>query len=197
VNIETSIGLPGGWHYRDASGYRIPAKSELASAQAVIDALMSYRLENNIAVGDPTGDLENYVCLSFPTWCRRRQDVVPPANPPGQRNVDLVIGWANELYTKIGRLQLVPQKEADARAETCARCPMQMSWAADCPPCVTSAQRLLTILRQGKDTVLGPTGRLQGCSCHGWDNRTAVHLDVVHLPLQANPSAPDFCWVRR
>jgi hypothetical protein len=196
MQIETSIGLPGGWHYAQAD-YRIPLKGELPSAKAVLDALLKHRLENNLPVGNPEGDLEAYVCEKFPTWCRRGDTVVPPPIHPIRRNVDLVIGWANQLYVHVGRLTLVPQKEAEARAAICVRCPMQMRWANECPPCVTSAQRLLTILRQGKDTPQGPSGTLNGCACHGWDNRTAVHLDAVHLPPQANPTAPAECWVRR
>jgi hypothetical protein len=195
MQIETSIGLPGGWHYEDAAGYRIPLRGELPSAQSVIDALMQHRLENNIPVGDPQADMENFVCSRFPTYCRPKTPTLPPARPHGTRNVDIVTEWANALYVNVGRLALVPAREAQARSETCVRCPMQMSWAEDCPPCVTSAQRLLMILRQGKDVPLGPSGTLNGCACHGWDNRTAVWFDRAHLPPKANPGAPEMCWV--
>lgn len=197
LGFETAIGLPTGWHFVSPQGYRIPLKGELPSAKAVIDAIMQYRLENNVPVGDPQADMEAFVCSTYPTYCRPKNQVVPPPNAgPKGGNVDLIVAWANALYVQVGRLALVPQKEAEERAATCIRCPMQMDWASGCPPCVTSAQRLLSILRQGKDVSTGLSGTLKGCSCYGWDNRTAVHLDLSHLP-PVNPASPDFCWVRQ
>lgn len=198
MNIDTGRILPGGWHYNDPSGYRIPLKGELPNPGAVIEALMSYRLENNLPVGSPEADLEEFVCATYPTWCRRTPDAPRPLKERvPARNVDLVIGWANELYTKVGRLQLIPQKEAEERATTCRACPLQMNWSSDCPPCVTSAQRLLSILRQGKDTAAAQDGQLKGCAAFGWDNRTACHIDRQHLPPQPNPNAPAECWMRK
>jgi hypothetical protein len=199
MNIVTEMILPGGWHFISKDGYRIPLKSELPGPRDVIDAMVSYRLENNLPVGDPEGDLEEYVCNAYPTWCRRESGAPRPIQErPNLRNVDLVIGWANELYTKVGRLQLIPQKEAEERATICKACPKQMDWARDCPNCVTSAQRLLNILRQGKDTAVAQTAdAVRGCSIYGWDNRTACHLDKQHLPQQPNPGAPAECWMNR
>lgn len=197
MNINEAMILPGGWHYK-CDAYRIPHKGELPNPKEVISGIMTYRLENNLPVGDPEGDLEEYVCANFPAWCRRAPgEPIPVQTQQGTRNVDLVLMWANEFYTKVGRLQLVPQKEADERAAICASCPLQMDWANDCPPCVTSAQRLMAILRQGKDTIEGNLGGLRGCHAHGWDNRTAVHIDKQHLPPQANPNAPAQCWMRK
>jgi hypothetical protein len=196
MNIDKGRILPSGWHYKDPSGYRIPLKGELPNPQEVIAALMEYRLENNIEVGSPEGDLEEYVCSTFPTWCRREAGTPQPIQTvPGRRNVDLVIGWANHLYVHVGRLQLIPQKEAEERANICKNCPMQMEWSRDCPPCVTSAQRLLSILRQGKDTAVAQNGEVRGCQVYGWDNRTACHIDKQHLP-PPNPNAPPACWMR-
>jgi len=197
MQIETSIILPGGWHYKDKAGYRIPLRGELPGAKEVIAAIMQHRLENNIEVGDPQADLENYVCTNFPQWCRRGATQPPiNINPVQGRNVDVVITWANALYTTVGRLQLVPQREAEARAQVCEACPAQMMWENDCPPCVTSAQRLLSILRQGRDTQPGLSSTLHGCALYKWDNRTACHVDKVHLNTQ-EVGAPPPCWARK
>lgn len=196
MQIETNIILPGGWHYKDETGLRIPLRGELPGAKEVISAIMSYRLENNIPVGDPQRDLEDYVCKNFPTWCRKGSGSPPiNVNPVQGRNVDLVITWANALYNTQGRLQLVPQREAEQRATICEQCPAQMMWENDCPPCVTSAQRLLSILRQGRDTAVGQASTLHGCSLYKWDNRTAVHIDKVHLNTP-EVGAPPPCWAK-
>jgi len=111
------------------------------------------------------------------------------------RNVDIVLQWANALYKDSGRLQMATGEEANRRAEICSRCPLQMEWVRDCPNCVQSAQRYLSILRQGRDTPHGNAGLLKGCNAMGWDNRTAVHLDRAMLP-PANPPCPNECWLR-
>lgn len=198
--IEGMI-LPGGWHYKDSTGYRIPYTGELPNPKAVVDAILHYRLENGLPAGNPEQDMEAYVCSAFPRWCAGEADrsntfmdnTVASSRPSTLRFVDIISLWANSLYGTAGKLSLVPLREAEQRAEICKGCPQNTIWENSCPPCVQSAQRLLSIIRQGKDVQ--QLNELHGCKCHGFCTRTAVHLEREHLPPVAN-DAPSACWLR-
>lgn len=200
--ILEDMVLPGGWHYRSPEGYRIPFSSELPNSKTVIDAILHYRLENGLPAGDPEGDMETYVCNNFPNWCRGAADRsntfmndTPASSKPGPlRFVDVIALWANSLYGNAGKLGLIPLREAEQRAEICKSCPQNQVWENSCPSCVQSAQRLLTIIRQGKDVQ--QLADLHGCKCYGFDTRTAVHLERAHLPLEISPLSPGLCWLR-
>lgn len=197
TRVNESMILPGGWHYKDPSGYRIPHTSELANPELVIKGILDYRLENRIPVGNPERDFEDYVCSNFPNWCLTSQ-ATPAPNPNQPRDevkfVDRIAAWANSLYDQAGRLSLVPMRDAQARSEICRRCPMNQNWENDCPRCVENARRLTIIIRQGRDV---PNERgLMGCACHVFDVRTAIHLERAHLPATSE-QAPEECWMRQ
>jgi hypothetical protein len=196
---------PGGWHYVHIENgqiqYRIPHVSELPSLNAVVDAITHYRLENRLPVGDPQGDYENWLCSTHPRFCREHLFEANhiSANltaPAGQRHVDRINGWANSLYAAVPKLKMVPMAEADQRAQTCLQCPLNVQWEGECPACVTSAQRLLLIIRQGRDSHYGK--KLHACSGTGMCTRTAIHIEREHFPPQSTyASLPEPCWLKK
>jgi hypothetical protein len=192
---------PGGWHYEDPTGYRIPYKGEAPSKKDLIHAIMEYRLENRIPVGHPEQELEQFLCTKFPRFCHPH-DMGPAGTLtaaggqimdtiPGPRTVDHIAAWANALYEQAGRLEMATLKEADTRADVCRQCPMQKEWEGECPQCVTAAQRVLMIVRQGKEVT--HWRKLKSCGGR-FCTRTAVHIAKQHL--QQPPSgAPATCWM--
>lgn len=195
--------MPGGWHYKDQSGYRIPHEGELSGPKEVIDAILTYRLQNMRPVGNPEADFHNYVCTTFPTWCvPDAGEMLQAANaaltgPSGQpRIVDIITAWATALYDHVGKLKLVPINEAEKRSEACRGCPHNVQWQGECPPCVTNAQRLLVIIRQGREAT--PWRKLHACTCWNFDTRTAVHLEKEHFDISKMPALrPSFCWLKK
>lgn len=188
---------PRGFHYVDPSGYRVPHTGEATSLENLMDLLITYRLENNLPVNDVRLDIENYICNNFPNMCAIQVANSPfygaalPA-PQGQRRVDLVAAWANSLYEHAAKLNLVTENEAMERAARCKGCPCNEAWENECPPCVTNAQRLLTIARQSRD--VSDPGKMHYCSYYKFDTRTAVWLDLAHFVPRQNP--PEVCWLK-
>lgn len=195
--IEGMI-LPGGWHYKDPTGYRIPHTSELPGPREVVDAILEFRLENQLPAGNPEADLENYVCTTFPHFCSDPLTTPVPNSQNqiivGNKFVDIIALWANSLYDQAGRMTLVTNKEAEQRSVACMNCPMQTVWEGDCPRCVENAQRITKIVRQGKEVT--HWRKLHGCAAQGFCTRTAVHIDRQYLG-PTNPTAPDYCWMRK
>ena len=199
MRITAGMIPPGGWHYKDPSGYRIPHTGELESADKVEDAILTYRLENHIPAANPKEDLEHYICNNFPSWCRMdapSPEPLPPRPEPNRnsgRFVDVIALWANSLLDIVGGLTLIPQREAEERATICQQCPLQVSWEHECPSCVESCRRITKMLRQGKEVT--QWRKLKGCVAHGFCTQTAVHLDPKHL-MEPNEAAPSNCWMR-
>lgn len=189
---------PSGWHYKDAQeGYRVPHQGEAANVQDLSDRLQEYRLQNQLPVGDPLGDIEAYICSNFPRNCTPHEQGQEPiqqnaSNPSSNRFVDTIALWAKGIYQNQDR-RLMPLSEAEQRAQACLRCPLNQPWENDCPNCVLNAQRILAIIRQGKD--VGTHRKLHGCRAHGSCTRTSVHIEREFLGPVAE-GAPDYCWMR-
>ena len=189
---------PGGWHYKDSvHGYRVPHTGEAPTPKILEDMLQEYRLENQLPVGDIIQDIENYICSNFPRNCTVGDQ--PPLTiaqtqqaPSQTRFVDLISGWANTLYQRQDK-RLIPIAEVEQRSQACLRCPLNQVWENDCPQCVTNAQRVLSIIRQGKES--SQWRRLHGCRAQGFCTRTAIHLEREFLGAVAE-GVPDYCWMK-
>lgn len=195
--IADNIIPPRGFHYVSPTGYRVPATGEAYNEKDLIKRLQQYRLENLLEVGDAQADIENYICSNFPFVCGGNPTNVSvqthAAVAPGRGTpVDEINRWANALYENPKKVDLVTQNDANIRAHTCARCPLNVAWEHGCGPCIGQAKRLLATLRQGRDVADGD--HLRYCSHHHFDTRTAIHMSEHTLEFG---TSPEFCWLHK
>lgn len=194
--VSEGIIPPGGWHYRDPGGYRVPATGEAYGLADLVDRVFHYRLENKVPVGDPSADVEKFICETFPAMCGmhstpRGHFVVNSVSQ--ERQVDVVNAWVNTLltYHDKGQIERVPESEAQARSQACRDCPFNVVYENECGSCVTTAQRGLAIIRSGQD-VHG-WQKLHFCKHHRFEARTAIWLNR-HTFGPAN--SPGNCWLK-
>lgn len=195
TRVITGLVMPGGWHY-SADGKRRPYHAE--SYEDLLQKEMDYRLVNNLEVGDVKADIDRYICTAFPHQCRPEYGNYHHHAPPEvaqiprgteKRLVDHLIDWGFEVNKP--ELDMVPTPEAERRAEACIQCPFNTQWRDQCPSCVAKAERLFALIRRGKDVT--PWRRLNCCSLHKHDNRTAIWL---RDPKAKKPS-PGNCWITK
>ena len=176
-------------------------KVESISYDELIVAVINWRLQNQRPVGNAKGDVDLFICSNFPRQCQGRgpkgeinvrATVAQKAQQAGARFVDRIILWATDAMNEGHGKDLEPAQEAARRAAICVACPRNSEWENSCPSCVTHAQRLMTIIRQGKDIPsLAP--QLHACSDTDMCNRTSIWIKR-HL-LRKSPNMPKACWI--
>lgn len=182
---------PGGFHYEDkVQRYRVEAHSY----QSVAEAVLRYRVENKLPVGNPLKDVLDYVCANWPHFCSEHN---PPING-GNANPSLasrVSVWMSSLYRAARTLggNFVGPDEAARRAAICAACPQNKEWKTGCGSCLQSAVQLGYTFRAGRsvanEKVLG------ACDITGQENATAVWVkEVMPMLPEQHASLPAACW---
>ena len=178
TNPEMSV-VPsgGGWRFLQ----RLPNgafKTFLEPSQAKLhEAVRQFRIDNNLPAGNLDRELK--IGMSAPV-AQEYSD---------QRSLrEKVTSWlANRQF---GTVRYVPSDVAEDRAKLASKDPHNILEYADaCLECYQSTLRGLFAIRQGKTTSYDD--KLGACDIHGWDNRTAVHMDVSCLQ---GIKSTDPCW---
>lgn len=206
--VMVGVIMPGGYHY-DEKGKTIIDDAE--SYVDLVNKLAEYRGFCGLALGDPQGDVDRFICTTYPNMCGR----YPAAEPEGVDTVELSYGvpvkktprervmqWAANRMQKVGQIEFVDSEEAERRAEICAGCPHQVQWnepIEGCPGCqvyVQEAEAMLVKLRANKQLA---ENRIAGQSCTvaGHDLQTACWLEEPALRHRRNYTGqlPEFCWM--
>lgn len=104
-----------------------------------------------------------------------------------------IVRWVRAMYhfATQAKFELVPQEEAERRAEICVRCPMQMS-TSGCWGCKGIAGMLPAIA--GAKTT-SKDGDLRACGVCGCYNAVAVHLPK-EVQGGEDLEFPEWCWKR-
>ena len=187
--VKTAIVPPGGWRYDpyglEASGY-----------PEIIEAILTYRLQNMIPVGNVEQDFEDWFCQKFPGYCHPvfggvQQPIIIEVPVQNTRLVDDVQVWAMKLYRDPRAKNLVPEAEALRRASICIACPKNKEWKGGCQNCNDNAERLLAVLRSRGD--VGVSNQLQGCTALRHCNRTAAWMPKE---LINQGDVPNNCWMK-
>ncbi len=183
---------PGGFHYEDKiQHFRV----EGSSYQSVAEAVLRYRLENKLNVGNPLKDVLDYVCTNWPHFCSVHN---PPING-GNANPSLasrVSVWMSGLYRAARTLpagNFVTQEEASRRAKICEKCPLNKDWKTGCGSCLQSAVQLGYTFRAGRSV---PNEKALGaCEASGQENATAVWVKgLTPLSPDEYSKLPAPCW---
>ncbi len=194
---KTSVIPPGGFHFIEKTPtgeFKIESTS-LASVQA---ALLTYRLNNNVPVGNPQQEVVDYICNNWPHFCSdNAEPYLVPANPIS-REAHLsrrVSDWTRQIFD-LGSDNTVAPAEAERRAAICAACPLNADFhAGACGPCVESLERIGFVWLRNRKTSFDE--KLGGCKACGSFNRVAVQASKLPPLTDADKAALDpKCWRR-
>jgi hypothetical protein len=136
---------------------------------------------------DLVRQIENAICDRLPGYthckpCSRTQQTV---------GFNSIVRWVRAMYDFAvnNKFELVQQEVADARAKTCAACPMQIE-TSGCWGCKGIAG-LLPHIAGAKTTPYD--AQLKACGVCGCFNSVAVHMPVSAQGGD-NLTFPDWCW---
>jgi hypothetical protein len=102
-----------------------------------------------------------------------------------------IVRWVKAMYhfARENKFVLVPQEEAERRAEICAKCPLQIS-TSGCWGCKGIAG-MLPHIAGARKTSYDP--QLKACGVCGCYNAVSVHLPV-DAQQDATLDFPEYCW---
>jgi len=181
--------MHNGWHYEQSfSGKTVTINS--GNLQELHKAVLQFRVQNKIEVGDVMADVNEWICKSYPKQCGPTSSKVVITNPSagGNRVTKHIVSWAvdrlenDKKYTGSG--------EFYRRLEICENCPFNKPLPAECPTCVESLNRMLYILRRGMSDRMENT---HICMFHMFDLQTGAWLTE---PVPKKEAQPQQCWVK-
>lgn len=109
----------------------------------VYDRAIAYRRANSIPIGlDFEDELEAQICEKYPAECeisKRAMGVSLVA--PGL--YDVARASAIMIKHKVNESELVSQDEANARAQTCSRCPFRAQMTLPCSRCFSALENVV------------------------------------------------------
>ena len=172
-----TVPAGGGWRFlqRLPNGQMRPFLT--TSKQKLYEEVLLFRRTNNL----PTETLERELELGV-------SSPVTPVRQDGFSLRERVTHWL--LGRQFGTVRYVNQEVADERAKLASQDENNVTnYADECIECYQNTTRGLFAIRQGKTTPYDD--KLGACLVHGWDNKTAVHLDASCLK-GIKPTDP--CW---
>lgn len=177
---------PGGWHFVDNDGVRVPLDGEAENYSKLLRSVMDRRIANRMTVGDVKADVDGYICGNFPSQCGRIETPQPNIPNSGQtRFIDKIAPALTKLHES--GVKLVSREIAVQRAEICRQCQQNVEWENSCPSCVDGVRRLSYLMRGGQE--LGVRG-VKACRLHNLPLETACF--VRDIPKA--DGLPNECW---
>lgn len=185
--INPNIHPKDGFWFKDSDGVRITADTWAG----VIVRTVAYRKRAGYPPGDPANEVIEQACARNPILCNDDNS----AHEVLVRKASLksrVLAWMQlaRMHKKEGRLQFVPEELAQARADICAKCPLNTSLQEGCHSCRAALQEM-------RNEVLGRRRidpRIHACLELEEDLPTAAHLERESVP---RAELPDHCWRKR
>lgn len=182
---------PGGYHFVDTSGgaeLRIDGHGYADVAAKVL----THRLRNSRAPGNPLEELHTYVCKNWPFLCNDSEPQPPQHNPNFRPSLALrTSDWMGRFTTLLaGNDEGAATDVAEARASVCASCPKNQNYRGGCTSCVQSIDQNSFIYRHGRTTssdhALG--------ACDVLDEHLPTSVWSTKLTKPAGDQLPDNCW---
>jgi len=199
MSVIEAMVMPGGWHKpeKDRLGRDMPEPISAQTYRSLIDAVIKFRADNVIPIGDVKAEIDQYICTAFPRMCHQfegvsRIDIASEPSPIKTLTDDMIQTMDGQLQDHSTE-ELELKQEAQRRASICAGCQYNVRWNSNCGSCVEAVNRMSTILRAGNSL---PRERdLRACQILRHENRSAVWLRIDKI--KTNPDLPGFCWARR
>ena len=194
MRVIENLIPPGGWHF-EGSNKGVRYRVEGYSYRDLVDKVLKYRIENTIPIGAHEHEVRTYICTLSPRNCQDGlpdKIVVKQQLPPATAKLDEVTRWATELQGKQGANSRVPEQEANGRGAICVVCEFNKIIPTGCAACGSNFNRLMTILRNGKDSA--HWAKLHVCELTKQGLRSAVWIKKEFLRTASN--LPGACWLK-
>lgn len=192
--------MPGGWHKpeKDRLGRDMSEPIRASTYSDLINAVIKFRIDNVIPVGDVEQEIEDYICGNWPHMCHdvpgaQVTVTVEHVSTSAYTLTDRMIQWLDDATEDHSIENLELRSEAQRRAEICLHCPYNVRWNDSCGSCSDAVNRMSTILRVNEDVPKGD--KLRACQILHHENRAAVWLRLDKLGNSAE--LPGHCWVKR
>ena len=184
--VKPGMVPPGGWHVPAEPGITLRASTHAL----LVDMLFKHRMRHGQDASAAKQEIDRYVCSRWPSFCNPDVTVMAVGGPDV---VQRVSQYAALLAGKspAGGYDLVPQSEADRRAEICAKCPLNKPWRS-CGSCTATAVKILLAIRRMKNTSLDQ--KLGACLQCGAELQTAVHLPIGAGATSVTSGVYPECW---
>lgn len=183
------------WHYYQP-GFVEPIQAQ--GYEDLIKAIENFRLRNEIEMGDPEKDVQNYLRHRYPRLSKPIGPDKAKKSPAMARTSRTLIDEVR-LWSKLAKQRAwknIPQKQANKRSAVCINCPSNrpVNEITHCTPCVSALNRTQVILTQGK----APADPIGICTTCMQDNRVAVFMPKEELErsLKWVEETPKECWLR-
>jgi hypothetical protein len=197
--VIESVVMPGGWHKpeKDRLGRDMPQPIRADTYQKLIEAVIQFRVDNVIPIGDVRRDVNDYICSNFPHMCHPVTGAVVQVSidhhPTGTKTLtDNMIQWLDGAITNHSSEHLEMSLEAQRRAEICIKCRFNTQWNSSCGSCLEAVNRMSSIIRMGNDTPRGH--KLKACQILQHENRSAVWLRRERINQSLD--LPAHCWAK-
>ena len=196
--IEAMV-MPGGWHKPEKSraGMDMPAPIRADTYKQLIEAVIKFRADNVIPIGDAKADVDEYICSNFPHMCHPEGAVSVEVYVDNKSNeiktlTDQMLHWLDRSIENHSIENLEMRTEAMRRADICLGCRYNTKWNSGCGSCSEAVGRMSNILRLNNDVPRGD--KLKACQILKHENRSAVWLKKEKI-MRSN-DVPNHCWAR-
>lgn len=192
----TSVVPPDGFHFVDHStGVSVKVTGD--NLDDVASKVLIHRLANGKAPGNPAQELIDYVCGTWPHFCRETDPAIIRPNPAAAAPslATRCATWIADFYARYKADAGVSGNETQRRADICAGCP-QNKEIVGCGSCVSNVQRLFFVWR--RDRALSREKELQACDIIGQHNGcAALAAQLPPLDDETKARLPELCWRKK
>lgn len=194
---KLSVIPPGGYHFPDRSTGEV-VKIEAGSFGELEAAVLKHRLSNGYPPGNPALEVSEYICGSWPHFCRdsERAEAAPRSSPAVQARQGLATrcaAWLARFYVRARVDKGVAPNVTQHRAETCVRCPKNQEFRGGCGSCLENIQRIFFVWR--RDRPLPLEAELKACEVTGQHNgAAALSAYQPELTQEERDALPAGCW---
>lgn len=189
---KTSVVPPGGFHFVDETG-AVPVRIEGYDAEDVAAKTLKHRLAANLPPGNPLEEYRTWLCKTWPHFC---VDTQPPEIGTtlvgGEHISKRVSAWMAMFFRGGYSRGLVPDREANRRAQICSQCPRNVRYnETGCGACLENIERLSFVYKANRQTEFDPL--LAACQETAQHNASAIWAATLP-PLPPAVQLPVKCW---
>jgi hypothetical protein len=191
--------MPGGWHKpeKNLAGLDMTAPIRADTYKQLIEAVIKFRADNVIPIGDAKADVDEYICANFSHMCHPELPYTVEVYVDNKSNeiktlTDHMLQWLDKTIDHHSIDNLEMRTEALRRADICLGCRYNTKWNSNCGSCSEAVGRMSNILRLGNDVPRGH--KLKACQILKHENRAAVWLKKEKI-MRSN-DVPNHCWAK-
>lgn len=190
IVTDTRVTPPGGWRYvQPETGFEFAA----STLRELVKKVATHRKSNSLAAGDPSADIQDFVCAQLPIGSESCSHVIEGDYALKTHfTMEDVKRFIQAAVSALRGRGLVDQPEAERRAALCASCPLN-TMVKGCWRCKGLAEWLFNLI--GARTT-AYASRLNQCGVCGCAIKAKIWLpqDVAQEVSQGY-TFPSWCWL--